>query len=132
MAVVAAFLRLQGISVYPYIDDWLLVSTSDSLPLRFTGQCFQVSIDSCTVPPLHQGLHRYHVLPRLSSRVPRKHPQSSRGYFLLTTNAIGTAHYVPSRPHRRNYFRGPLRMLSDAMPPVLVPESLRSTCSIVT
>uniref|UniRef100_A0A803TRP3 ribonuclease H n=1 Tax=Anolis carolinensis TaxID=28377 RepID=A0A803TRP3_ANOCA len=34
MAVVAAHLRLQGITVYPYIDDWLLVARSRQSLLR--------------------------------------------------------------------------------------------------
>ena len=38
MAPIVAFLRLQGINIYPYIDDWLIVSTSylDAMAARDT------------------------------------------------------------------------------------------------
>ena len=36
MAPVAAYLRLQGIQIYPYIDDWLIVSRSKAGAYRDT------------------------------------------------------------------------------------------------
>ena len=36
MAPVAAYLRLQGIEIYPYIEDWLIVSKSREQALKYT------------------------------------------------------------------------------------------------
>uniref|UniRef100_A0ABM5G4X1 ribonuclease H n=1 Tax=Pogona vitticeps TaxID=103695 RepID=A0ABM5G4X1_9SAUR len=38
MALVAAYLRLQGIQMYPYIDDWLIVSRSRGEAVKDTQQ----------------------------------------------------------------------------------------------
>ncbi|XP_078241458.1 uncharacterized protein LOC144586699 [Pogona vitticeps] len=41
MAPVAAYLRLQGVQIYPYIDDWLIVSKSKHQALRDTQYVLQ-------------------------------------------------------------------------------------------